>query len=329
MAGHLRRPRAVRWAALRGGACAGGNDTGRGTGYRDDRRWFRMGSTNNGLVRYHRGIFSRELPGLSITALTATPAGRSASTTTDLYIALNPNDKPIRWTKTEQLYVQGRFQPDIEGKTWFGCGLYLCAWSDADVQAVAAVKWTLHRVPSPVNTQSESGRQLDMADIVAMPDHSIWGRNGPDVLVFANGRTVTHNLPVETFQGVRPGFTLDRRGCLWIPGLQLHVVENGVLEVFRPSGAPLHDVTAVFEDRGGTLWFGLAGKGLAALPDESSLRSWSDGDGIVGSVLDLFRGRACRACGRYQCRSLSIRSGAAAMAGVVRRADSDTRSGGR
>ena len=77
--------------------------------------------------------------------------------------------------------------------------------SDADVQAVAGgEKWTLHRLPSPVNTQSESGRQLDMADIVAMPDHSIWGRNGPDVLVFANGRTVTHNLPVETFQGVLP-----------------------------------------------------------------------------------------------------------------------------
>src|SRR5439155_17609808 len=82
-------------------------------------------------------------------------------------------------------------------------------------------------------------------------------------------------------------FLLDRRGRLWIPSRKLHVVENGALREFTAAGAPLDDVTAVFQDRRGTLWFGLAGRGLAALPDESALESWFEQEGISGSVVDL------------------------------------------
>lgn len=246
-------------------------------------------ATLDGLIRYDHGSFARELTGHPITALTVTRAGRLlASTTNDLYLALEPDKKPVRWSRAAGISVHGRFQADLQGNAWFGCGLYLCSWSDADVQAVAAGEpWMLHRAPSPMNSAGSPGRQVDWADIVATPDHSIWGRNGPEVFMFANGRTASRTLPVETFQGVRPGFFLDRRGRLWIPGRQLHVAENGALDIFRPSGAPLQDVTAVFEDRRGTLWFGLAGKGLAALPDEASLQSWAEPEGISGSVLDL------------------------------------------
>jgi ligand-binding sensor domain-containing protein len=246
-------------------------------------------ATGDGLVRYDRGSFTKELAGQGITALTVTPAGRLlAATENDLYLAVEPNKKPVRWSRVAGISVHARFLPDLEGNTWFGCGLYTCSWSDADVQAVAAGEdWSSHRLPSPINRADSNQSQVSWTSIVATPDHRIWGRNGPEIFVFANGRTVSHTVPVDTFQGVRPGFFLDRRGRLWIPGRQLHVVENGALEIFRPSGAPLQDVTAVFEDRRGTLWFGLAGKGLAALPDESTLQSWAEPEGIAGSVLDL------------------------------------------
>ena len=246
-------------------------------------------ATADGLIQYDHGSFAKELTGHSIRALTVTRAGRLlASTSNDLFIALHPDKKPVRWSTIRSLSAHGRFQSDLDGKTWFGCGVHLCSWSDADIQAIAAgARWASYRLPSPRYRLDSPDSHVNWTDIVATPDHRIWGRNGPEVFMFANGRAVSRDLPVETFQGERPGFFLDGRGRLWIPGRQLHVVENGVLDLFRPSGAPLQDVTAVFEDRLGTLWFGLAGKGLAALPDKAGLQSWAEPEGISGSVLDL------------------------------------------
>jgi serine/threonine-protein kinase len=246
-------------------------------------------ATEDGLVRYRDGTLTRELAGQSVKALLVTRAGYLlAATAEDLYIALQPDRQPIAWSVQKDISVHGRLQPDPDGKTWFGCGLFLCVWSDADVQQIAAGSlWTAHRQASPENRRGDTGHQWDWADIVGTFDGRIWARNGPDVLEFAGGRAIRRNLPVETFHGIRPGFLLDRRARLWIPGRQLHVVANGELEVFRPTGAPFENVTTMFEDRRGTLWFGLAGRGLAALADESALQSWAEPEGISGSVLDL------------------------------------------
>jgi hypothetical protein len=154
--------------------------------------------------------------------------------------------------------------------------------------AAAAGSWrTLRRIP-PVEGAGASQEKLHLADVVALPDGRIWGRNGPDILIVENGRTLRRiALPVETFGGVRPGFFLDRRGRLWIPSRKLNFVEKGAIQVMDGPPPGLEQVTVVFEDRHDTLWFGLAGKGLAALPDERSLESWSEAEGLSGSVLDL------------------------------------------
>src|SRR6185503_14284005 len=97
-------------------------------------------------------------------------------------------------------------------------------------------------------------RPFDWAGVVALPDGRIWGRNGPDILVVENGQIVRRTAaPAESFDGVRPGFYLDRRGRLWIPNRKLNLVEKGTMQVFSE---PLEQVTAIFEDRQSTLWFG-------------------------------------------------------------------------
>jgi ligand-binding sensor domain-containing protein/tRNA A-37 threonylcarbamoyl transferase component Bud32 len=242
-------------------------------------------ATDNGLVRYDHGVFSRELEGRLITALTVTPAGRVlACTDNDLYVALEPGRKPLRWAHQAGISVNGRFRQDLQGNTWFGCSLYLCKWSDSVIRQVAAGSiWTNHRSPSPIQEADATSRHANWNEVVATPDGVVWGRNGPEVLAYAHGRLASRNMPVETFRGVRPGFLLDHRGRLWIPGRQLRVVENGDIN----EGPPLTDVTAVLEDRRGTIWFGLAGKGLAALPDDATLRTWAEPEGIAGSVLDF------------------------------------------
>src|SRR5262249_49932061 len=161
----------------------------------------------------------------------------------------------------------------------------ICSASDADFEALLARRrdWqSLRRIASSRGSAGAS-QAFDWAGVVASPDGRIWGRNGPDILVLENERVVRRMaVPTETFDGARPQFFLDRRGRLWIPGHELNVVENGTIRVFDGATPRLEKVTAVFEDRRGTLWFGLAGEGLAALPDERSLEAWSEGEGISG-----------------------------------------------
>src|SRR5581483_2193139 len=246
-------------------------------------------ATHDGVVRYKRGVFTREITGHAITALIVTHAGQLlAATDKDLYIAVNLDKEPLKWSLYRDASVHGRFQADLEGNIWFGCGLKLCEWSDDDIRAVAGgADWHKYRKPPPNHIGAIKDQQRDWADIVGTPEHRIWARNGPEVIEFNGAETIRRDVPVETFKGVRPGFLLDHVGRLWIPGRRLHVVENGRIEVFQPGGAPLEDVTTVFEDRRGTLWFGLAGKGLAALPAQTMLESWGESEGIAGSVLDL------------------------------------------
>ena len=236
--------------------------------------------TAKGLLRYREGAFTTELQG-EITALYVTRAGRLlASVNPDefVHVCAEPDRSPTRWVRL-RVTALGRYQEDLAGTVWFSCGRRICSWSDADVQSAAAgTHWRL--------LPSISILSVAWGDIVALPDHSLWGRNGPDVVKLVNGiQTSQTPIPVETFQGVRPGFLLDRRGRLWIPGRKLHVVEDGVLRV--ADGVPLDDVISIYQDARHTLWFGLAGKGLAAVPDETSLETWSETEGIAGSVLDL------------------------------------------
>ena len=247
--------------------------------------------TARGLILHRDGVFRLVLPG-AIKGLLVTRAGRVLAAVGDgnaSQIALDPNHDPTRWSTQRSISVTGEFHEDLQGKVWFGCSAWICSGSDADLKAIAEGRtWqTLQQMHSMPGSAGDA-KTVDWADVVALPDGHIWARNGPDIVVFENGRIASKTaLPAETFDGAHPQFFLDRRGRLWIPGRDFSFVDNGRIQPFTGGAPPLEKVTAVFEDRRGTLWFGLAGEGLAALPDESSLEAWSEAEGISGSVLDL------------------------------------------
>jgi len=216
--------------------------------------------TPKGLIRYRGGSFAMVLPG-EIKSLRVTRAGRILTSVGEgaiFHTAMHSDPDPIRWSRQGVAAVVGAFHEDLDGKIWFGCGAFICSASEAEFKAVAAgaKSSTLQRIAS-VTGPGSSGKTVNWADVVKAPDGRIWARNGPDVLIVENGRFMrVAALPVETFGGVRPEFFLDHRGRLWIPNRKLNFVERGKIEELDEA---LESVTAVFEDRQNTLWFGLAG----------------------------------------------------------------------
>jgi len=244
-----------------------------------------------GLFRWNNGEFSLELPG-RIEAMTVTGAGRVLATVapnTSFHVLMEPAKKPRHWSNPA-LSIYGQFHNSLDGRTYFNCG-DVCVWSDADLTAAAGGGASWERELPHIQLllpPSPNGPRLDWAEVVATPDHRLWGRDGPDIVRAENGRIAGRSaFPVQTSDGGRPAFFLDGRGRLWIPSRRMSFIDDGMVHELPVSEPRLDDVTAVFEDRRGTMWFGLPGKGLAALPDEALLESWSDQDGIPAPVNDL------------------------------------------
>ena len=251
--------------------------------------------TETGLLEYRAGKFIRRIPG-NIQALAVTPAGRVMASTGDhVFVILQPDREPSHYIRLPDVSVNGKFSTATDGTVWFGCRLSICAWSDADLTAAAAGKRWLE-FPRFALAEAATGNHdpFHWISIVATPDGQLWGRRNVTVLQLERKGEYVHivgrsDLPTQTFAGVRPGFLVDRHGRLWLPNRKLEVVSNGSPRMFPSDHEPLEDVSAVFEDRQGTLWFGIAGKGLVAMPDDSVLETYAGEEGLPGSVLDLIR----------------------------------------
>ena len=250
----------------------------------------------NGLLEYHEGRFLKRIAG-PILALAVTPAGRVMAALPPgdhIFVFLPTESDRSRYLRLAVPKVNGNFTQSADGTIWFGCGVQICAWSDADLDAAAAGKrWAeLHRLYFA--SLAYAGKAFDWSNIVATPDGNIWGTHNIEMLELERRQNYVRIInrserPSQTFAGIRPAFLLDRRGRLWLPNRKLEVVSSGSLRLFPNDEQPFQDVTCAFQDRQGTLWFGIAGKGLLAMPDESILETYSGEEGIPGSVLDLVR----------------------------------------
>src|SRR6476660_9764475 len=160
--------------------------------------------TPKGLLRYRNGAWTREIAG-EITALYVTRAGRILAVMAPeghVRICLEPDRYPGRWFATGNSSVAGRFHEDLEGRIWFGCGRNICFWSDDDVKSAAGGA-NFSSLPS-IRIE-----QLGWADVVRAPDGRVWGRNGPSIVMLADGKIISRTaVPVGTYQSVRPGFLL-------------------------------------------------------------------------------------------------------------------------
>ena len=117
----------------------------------------------------------------------------------------------------------------------------------------------------------------------------MWGRNGPAIVMLADGKIISRTaVPVGTYEERPPRFPPGPAR----PGgdsksQAARSRRRDPLGEFSLGDPALDDVTIVFQDRRGTLWFGIAGEGLPALPDEAAVESGFESEGIFGSVVDL------------------------------------------
>jgi streptogramin lyase len=253
---------------------------------------------DKGLFQYRDQVFHLRLGG-SIQSLLATRSGRLLATLKSdisLYLYSDPARDPEHPVRIAGVSVTGEIQEDAQGIVWFGCALDTCGWSDADLQA--AISGGSKILPRRRFGSIGAGAPHNWAAVAMLPGGRIWGRSAGDILSIEGNRVRGRwPLPAERYAGSRSRLYFDRHGRLWIPGRTLRVVENGSIRDMpreMPLGTPINEggqdeVSAVFEDRQGTLWFGIAGRGLAALPAAAVLRVYAEAEGIPGAVLDLAR----------------------------------------
>ena len=157
---------------------------------------------------------------------------------------------------------------DPSGKLWFGCGLDLCILEDGDVRAVGR----------------EMGLPRERWDaILESPDRSLWARSEKALYMRPRGSERFHYQPgVGKSEDANPTLGLDSVGRLLVPtdhGLARRTARGWeTLTVNDSLGAS--DISAMFRDREGNIWLGLAGSGLARWLGYNEWQSWSDREGL-------------------------------------------------
>ncbi len=178
--------------------------------------------------------------------------------------------------------AQRRSHPELEdigsiavgrdGELWMGCGKQVCRYGAGGLtrygpqQGVPPAKW---------------------AAIFAARDGAMWLRSQDYMLSVAPGaeRAVAHNPPGVAQATVRQYFPMsqDSDGTLvsnndygLLRGVGGQWREYGAREGLKADGG----ISAIFADRDGELWLGLAGRGLAQWQGYRSVVNWTSAQGL-------------------------------------------------
>jgi ligand-binding sensor domain-containing protein len=164
---------------------------------------------------------------------------------------------------------------DADGKTWFACGANLCLLAKSDVRVF--------------NTPAGPWKAI-------LRDHEgvLWLRSAEHVYVLPprGERFVSRdrNLPASTSATV--ALIEDREERVWTStdrGLALWTA-SGWQIVGTSEGLPADAVTALWQDRQGSLWIGISNAGLARWPRPFEWTNWTTADGLpTATVTALLR----------------------------------------
>ena len=190
----------------------------------------------------------------------------SATIGADGKLALNPGP---RAPDTRLIEAQSIF---VSGKTlWWGCGTSLCKSESGHVTAMDA---------------STGLRPETITAILRDPEGNLWVEQNRRFLVLrAGGSQFSEpDTPLSTAGTGSP--RIDTDGRILIPTTEGVAIGKGTsLHVAGRESGLLPPVYSVLQDREGSVWLGLAGRGLAKWLGYGEWESYSAQSGLTGEVV--------------------------------------------
>ena len=175
---------------------------------------------------------------------------------------LIPNPARVAEDEAASVYV------DASGVVWYGCGKNLCRLNNGSAQEVGP----------------ELGLPPERWDaILGDLDGNLWVRSEKFLYVRPGGARAFHldpGLPEST--NTYPTLALDPSGRLLAPTYKglARQTGSGWEIIGAEQGLGTNDISAVMQDREGSIWLGLLGSGLARWLGYDEWQSWSDREGL-------------------------------------------------
>jgi len=240
-------------------------------------------TTDGGLARRVEDRFQRVELKSSRGTLAGSPIGRqgiSSDRSGRLYLATDqgllvgaPGKRGIVFERIQQPAGGNPSEvasvyTDAAGLVWYGCSMNLC--------------------------QLQNGRAVDGGAANGLPrdrweailgdlDGNLWVRSASALYVRRAGSArfdLQTGLPAST--NTYPTLALDPAGRLLVPtyrGLARHTA-TGWEVIDAEQGLTTNDISAVIQDREGSIWLGLLGSGLARWLGYSEWQNWSTHEGL-------------------------------------------------
>lgn len=157
---------------------------------------------------------------------------------------------------------------DADGIVWYGCGLGLCAFEKDGAKEVGMA----------------SGLPADRWEaILGDLDGNLWVRSATALYLRAAGSSrfeIQPGLPPSN--NTYPTLAIDPAGRLLVPtyrGLARRMA-TGWQIIDADKGITTNDISAVIQDREGSIWLGLLGSGLARWQGYAEWQNWTSHEGL-------------------------------------------------
>jgi signal transduction histidine kinase/CheY-like chemotaxis protein/streptogramin lyase len=158
---------------------------------------------------------------------------------------------------------------DAAGVVWYGCGVSLCRFENGVASDIGAA----------AGLSTDGPWEAILGDL----DGNLWVRSATALYLRASASARFEPQPgLPPSSNTFPTLALDPAGRLLVPtnqGLARHTPAGWEI-ISAEQGLTTNDISAVIEDREGSVWLGLLGSGLARWLGYNEWQSWSTAEGL-------------------------------------------------
>ena len=161
---------------------------------------------------------------------------------------------------------------DASERLWFGCGNGICTFEKGQVSETSA---------SGVPNGCWQGLLFDRHG-------NLWARSMENLVELPSGATRFQRRDVGLPMGGRsPSVFMDHEGRIFVPTCQglAHRTSNGWQIIRRANGLPVSAVDYFLQDREGSVWIALDGRGLVRWLGYPSWETWTESEGLTHDVV--------------------------------------------